>query len=273
MGMCLGVISGCGLKWWYSQIDYLLRVRIDRYFDITSQQEDFITRQLETHLHWHRYRGIPIHIAFLKETRIRVNDGVDEEDIVWFFKGYSEQMRLIVERLSEDSIEFLLKLEPDQITYFEEQLREDNETYRERLEMSPEERLEARADSTIESLEDWLGSLSDEQEAEIRRLSLALPDRLEPWYRDRIKRQRMFVNTLREQKDRDAIRKALLQMLLPRNIDREDPFVQPVIEMILVIDRLATRPQRAHVIAKLQGWIDSLQAISEKTPKNPDQKE
>lgn len=242
-------------------MDYLLRMRIDRYFDVTDQQEDFITRRLAEHLRWHRYEGVPVHLGFLNQTLEKVADGVEREEIFWFFRQYREQLRMIVQRLSSDSVVFLLQLTDEQIDYFAEQLHENNEKYRERLDMSRGERLEARADSTIDFLEEWLGELSDKQVAEIRKISLALPDRFEPWYRQRLERQQRFVTALREKKGEAEIREALLGMLLPPDRVQKDASLEPIVRMIQAIDRMATPQQRQHVMKKLQSWADGLRDV------------
>ncbi len=254
--------SGCGINWWYDQVDYLLRYRIDQYFDITSQQKDFITGQLEKHLVWHRYEGVPVHVTFLTETQNRLADGVTRADIFWFFSQYREQLWLIVDRLSADSVLFLTQLQSDQIDYFSVQLQEQNEEHEERLAMSREERLEARAEKTLEFLEEWLGDISDSQEAEVRRMSLAMPDRFEPWYRKKVQRQQLFIDQLRKKKSKEDLRKTLLLMMLPQKRDADDPSLGPMIEMILSIDRMATVDQRQHVIDKLQTWVDGLKEVN-----------
>lgn len=260
--LCLLMVSGCGIKWWYNHVDYLMRLRIDRYFDITSQQEAFVINRLEEHMRWHRYKGVPVHIRFLAETQRRVADGVAPDEIFWFFDQYREQLRLIVERLSADSVQFLMQLEEEQIDGFAEQLKEENEAYDVRLNMSVEERRAHRADSTIEFLEEWLGGLSDEQESEVRKLSQALPDRFEPWYRKRLERQQSFIKTLRTGKEPDKISQGLLEMLLPAPQRKDDPALEPIVKLILAIDRMATPGQRQYTIDKLQKWIDGLQEIS-----------
>lgn len=258
------IVAGCGIKWWYDQVDYLLRMQVDQYFDITSSQEDFITRQLEKHLRWHRYEGLPVHIRFLSEVQTRLADGVVRDDIIWFFVQYRKQVQIIVEQLSDDSVEFLTQLRKEQIDYFTEQLAEENEELEERLEMTAEERLEKRADKTIDFLEEWLGSLSDDQEAEIRQMSRATPDRFKPWYQKRILRQRSFITAIRENRNRQAIRESLLQMLLPPARDKANHSDEPGIRMIIAIDRMATPAQREHLLQKLKKWEDALLEISNK---------
>lgn len=258
----LVLVSGCGIKWWYDQMDTLLEYRIDQYFDLTSQQEDFVSTQLAKHLVWHRSEGVPVHVAFLTETRNRLADGVTRDDIFWFFGQYREQLFMIVDRLSSDSVLFLTQLNMDQIDYFSEQLKEQNEEYEERLALSREKRLEKRLESTLEFLEDWMGDLSESQETEIRRMSLALPDRLEEWYRVRVQRQQLLVNLLRTEKNEASLRQALLLIMLPQERNAGDPSLGPMIEMILSIDKMATAEQRQQMIDKLKTWIDGLKEVN-----------
>jgi len=258
-------ISGCGVSWWYGQIDYLLRFRVDSYFDLTGEQEDFIVNRLEKHLVWHRNEGLADHVNFLVETRDGLSDGVTRPEIFWFFQAYRNQLRLIVERLSGDSIEFLTTLNNEQIDHFIDELKDENEEYEERLSMSREERLQKRVESTIESLEDWLGSLSNTQEAEVRRISLNLPDTMKPWYQKRLRRQQIFIQALRTKGSRLEIREVFFQMMLPIERKSDDRSLDPIVEMILSIDRMATPTQRQHLNDKLQTWIDDLREIHQES--------
>lgn len=257
------VLSGCGVKWWYGKLDYLLRYRVDQYFDITGQQKDFITKQFEEHLIWHRHEGIPIHVNFLIATQKNLADGLTRAEIGWFFSQYREQNRLIIDRLSNDSVQFLSQLKEEQIDYFSEQLAEENEELEERLQLPRKERLEKRAEKTIDSIEDWLGSLSDEQEAEITKLSLNLPDNFAQWYQKKTERQQQFISILRQNSDKEEIRRGLYNLMLPQDSKNRETSSNPIIEMIIAIDRMATPTQRQHVIDKIQQWIDDLKDISQ----------
>lgn len=258
----LSTLYGCGVKWWYGQMDYLIRFRMDQYFDTTTQQADFISAEFKKHLLWHRYEGIPIHLDFLVATQKHLADGITRPEISWFLNQYREQMRLLVDRLLTDSVQFLTLLDTKQIDYFSEWQKEDNEKYAERLKMSREERLELRAEKTIESLEDWLGSLSDSQEAEITKLSLQLPDSFESWYQQKVQRQQQFISVLRKNNGKEEIREALYRFLLPTDKNSSNGLSEPVIEMVLAIDRLATPAQRQHLSDKIQEWVDDLSEIN-----------
>ncbi len=260
------VLSGCGVKWWYGKLDYLLRYRVDQYFDITAQQKDFITKQFEEHLIWHRYEGIPTHIEYLAATQKKLADGLTRAEIGWFFNQYREQNRLIIDRLSNDSVHFLTQLKVEQIDHFSERLAEENEELEERLLMPREERLEKRAEKTIELVEDWLGSLANDQETEITKLSLNLPDNFAQWYQKKIQRQQQFISILRKNSSKKEIRQGLNLLMLPSDSKNRDTSTSPIIEMIIAIDRLATPAQRQHVIDELQQWIDDLTEISQATP-------
>ncbi len=266
LGLCIAgvlfIVSGCGVKWWYGQLDILLRYRIDQYFDITGPQKDFITRQFKDHLVWHRYEGLPVHIRFLVATQKKVKDGLTRTEIGWFFTQYREQLRLLIDRLTDDSVQFLSLLSTEQIDYFSEKLTKENKKYEERLQMSKDERLKNRVEKTIESLEDWLGSLSEEQEAEITRLSLKLPDTFELWYQRRIQRQQRFISVLRENNSEEEVRQGLSLFMLPPDTENRDRTSGPFAEMVMAIDRMATNVQRQYLIDKLQQWIDDLKNIS-----------
>jgi hypothetical protein len=259
----LFILSGCGVKWWYGKLDYLLRYRVDQYFDITNQQKDFITQHFGQHLVWHRYEGLPTHIEFLAAVQKKLADGITHAEIGWFFTQYREQNRLIINRLSDDAVQFLTLLNVEQIDHFSERLTEENEELAERLQMSREERLEKRAEKTLDSIEDWLGSLSDEQEAEITKLSLSIPDSFGEWYQKKIQRQQHFISILRKNSSKEEIRQGLHLLMLPSDSKNRDPSSSPIIEMIMTIDRLATPAQRQHVIDEIQAWIDDLIEISQ----------
>lgn len=255
-------IGACGVNYWYDHIDFLMKLQIDQYFDLTSQQEDFVELRLGEHHSWHRKEGIPLLIAFLEETKENISDGVEYNEIEAFITAYREQLRIVIDQSADDMLSFLTSLSMEQIDYFEEALDESNKDYKERAALSRKERLELRAERLIEFLEDWVGSLSTEQTQIVIEISKNQPDNYQQWFQRRLNRQKRLIRSLKEQKSNAEIKTLVVKMLLLPDPRKHKALYASFIDTVLKIDRLLNQQQRIHAAEKLQGWIDDIKRIS-----------
>jgi hypothetical protein len=260
--LILGVVSACGFRFWYDNLDLFFLKGLDRYFDLNQEQESFFKDRLEYHHLWHRKHGIPEHIAFIKGTRGRVQKGINEEDVKWFFEAATRQFELIINRLSNDFVDFLMTLQPGQIDHYERKLADQNEEYKKRLEISSDKQGQNRYKTTIKSFEVWLGRLNDTQKKAIVQLLQQIPDDSEQYYSGRLERQRRFIKALRrEPKNREELEQALSEMISTLGVSSDDDSSALMTDIIIKIDRLITPKQRNHLIKKLDGWIEKLELI------------
>lgn len=266
----LVVLAGCSLTILaYHYADRIILWQLDHYFDLTSEQRHELGRQLSPLLARHRREAIPQYEAALVQVRQRIERGLTSQDIDWVYATYDRLRADLFNRLIADGGVFLASVAPEQVQTLEAALQKDNDKVARLVQAPVPERLKKRANATIDELEDWLGSLSKSQKAQIRELSLALPDTQQFWATNQQQRQQEFLVFLRQPRTPESVARELRALLVISPDHTAPQAYQDAIRqmraavkpMALAIDQQLTPAQRRHGVKKLQRLIDQLHAL------------
>ena len=110
------LIAACNRgKLIYDYGDEVASWQIDSFFDLTTQQEEWIEERMRMHLDWHRTEELPLYRSFLIEVQNRARDGLT---MIELDEGYArldlKRVRTL-ERLLPDTVSFLEELSAEQI--------------------------------------------------------------------------------------------------------------------------------------------------------------
>ena len=201
-------LAGCSILSVYRYADWFILWQADHYLNLTSDQRHDLAQRLTPLLTRHRHEAIPQYETFLLQIRQRLERGLTNQDLDWVYATYDRLRTDLFDRVIADGGVFLASVDSSQLRTLESALQKDNAKAAQLLQVPAPERLKKRADATIDWLEDWLGSLSKDQEAQIREWSIALPD------------TQQFRATYQQQRQQDLL--ALLrQPRPPESISRE----------------------------------------------------
>jgi len=213
----------------------------------------------------HRHEAIPQYEAFLVQVRQRFERGLTSQDIDWAYATFDRLRADLFDRVAVDGGVLLASVDPRQVRIFEEALQKDVDKALRLVQAPAPERLKKRADATLGWLEDWLGSLSKDQEAQIREWSLALPDTQQVSFAHRQQLQQELLVLLRQPRTPERVTGELRAMLVsldqhapPAYQDAVRQMRAAVKTMALAIDQQVTADQRHHAVTKLQRLIDQL---------------
>ena len=248
--------------------DTYLAWQIDDYFDLTNEQEAFVDQGLDRFFLSYKYQEIPKYIEFLQEVKSRSGRQLTEADMVWFWDSLRQFNENIAKLLVEDVSLFLGSLEQSQIPYFQSKLDKSNEDWQEeheeRLERTTEERLEKR----YERIEDWVGPLTKNQKEQISILYPTDGYWSKSRYDRRLKSQQRFVNIIESNNEVQTLKAPLLNWdLNPEQyyskehqayVERRN---QRSMNLVLMLDKTATKEQRQFFQEKLDDYIEELQRI------------
>ncbi len=265
----LVVLAGCSLTVLaYRYADRLILWQVDHYFDLTSDQRHELGRQLKPLLARHKYEAIPQYEAALVQVRQRIERGLTSQDVDWAYATYDRLRADLFNRVIADGGMFLASIEPEQVQTLAAALQKENSKIARLVQAPAPERLKKRANATVDELEDWLGSLSKGQKAQIRELSLALPDTQQFWATNQQQRQQDLLALLRQPRTPEGVARELRTILVV-SPDLASHAYQDAIRqmrvamktMALAIDQRLTADQRRHGVKKLQRLIDQLHAL------------
>jgi|SRR5262245_21946881 len=270
---CAVALAGCNLLYvGYSQLDTYATWYADEYFDLDlRQKQEFRTRFDRLHA-WHRYEQLPDYAAFLAETKGRVERGMTRGDFLWAVGGVQERYRTLVRRSVDDAAAVLMTITPEQLNTLQRQFDKDNRRFiREyRLEADIEERRRATVRRTLSRVRDWAGSLTPEQEKNIAAMAHDLPLIHAMRHEDRMRRQREFMQLMRNRGDDRAQFAARLRHYLLNWEEGRDPrydrlfkeSIEKHAELYVATARMLTPAQRTAVARKLQRYIDDLTRLA-----------
>jgi hypothetical protein len=263
----IAVLAGCvTMSLTYNHAERLLLWRIDRYFQLTQEQEGYVKEKLaELHV-WHRQTELPRYSEFLRQVQERWQDGVTPEDIDWSFDTFAKLRATLADYIAAPGGAFLTTIDAKQLKHLERVVQRDHRQWQARAGNTPEERAARRAKSAISSLRDWLGPLTKEQERLTQRLVKDMTEATEDWIAYRMQRQDEFVRLLQSRPKPALIEHKIHEWFeAGKHAQASSDSVQrwrgDVKAAVLAIDRTITPRQRSHASEKLLKLIREIQAL------------
>jgi hypothetical protein len=259
------LLAGCSSLSFYRYADWLILWQVDHYVDLTSDQRHDLAQRLTPLLARHRHEAIPQYESFLVQFRQRFERGLTGQDLDEVYAGYDRLRADLFDRVVADGGTLLASVDSRQVRILEAALQKDHEKAARLVQDPAPERLKKRADATLGWLEDWLGSLSKDQEAQIREWSLALPDTQQAWVAYQQQRQQELLALLHQSRTPERIAGELRTMFVYQDHTAPQAYQDAVRQMraavktmALAIDQQVTADQRHHAVTKLQRLIDQL---------------
>jgi len=267
--------AGCGLiKIGYRNGDRVGLFMIDRYFDLSNEQEQFVKPRLHQLLVWHRRTQLPDYVAFATELQRKALQPIDASEVTAFNEQARRRVMTMVAQALPDMTDLALKLTPANLKALQDRFAEDDAKWqKENMQGDVDAQKEARYDRTLERTEEWYGRFDREQRATIRQWSDARPFDNTILLAERQRRQRDMVDLLtrvvRDHPSRDAVMSMLRDYGdgFERSPDPErrawlDAYRKSTDAMNAAIHNLSTPRQRQHAVATLQTWIDDFNSLS-----------
>jgi len=249
----------------YRNADRIIVWKLDHYFDLNRDQRHDLAQRLTPLLARHRHEALPQYETFLQEIRQRVERGLTGPDIDWAYATYDRLRTDLFERVVNDSGAFLASVETRQVRTLESALQKDNAKAARLVQTPTPERLNKRAQDTLDLVKDWLGRLTKEQQAQIREWSLTLPDVEPMWVAYQQQRRQELVNLLNQPRTPERIARELRSMFVYHDHTAPQAYQNAIRQMrenaktiALAIDQHLTSEQRRHAVVKLQRLIDQV---------------
>jgi len=269
--LCLILLcSGCSVvSLAYNNADWLILWKLNNYFDVNPQQEEFLEHHVVELHHWHRTSELPLYAGFLEQVQHTVRSGLSPEKLDVLQRDYQELRSHLAQKMAFHGTPFLRGLTPEQQQFFQEVLHEENHDLREKLGNTAEERLRHRMETVMDLMEFWLGDIPPEQLPIIQQLIRNFPDTTEAYLAYREYRQQQFLQILQHRRDSRQIERALSEWLnfSGRDVTQENfagiqEWQQGVKSFLLEVDKLATPSQRQYMVNKLQSIIHILHTLN-----------
>ena len=271
LGACLAFLAACSAaRIAYNNADLYVRWKADEFFELDGAQKALLQGRFDAAARWHRHEELPQYAVAFASAGDRIGAGLTETDIEWFAELAENHYEALVRQTAKGAAEVLSTLSPEQVAHFEAELKRDNERFAEDyVEVSPDKLRKRRFEKTVANVEEWVGTLSDAQRAQIRTLSFAVPLTGAPRLADRERRQGELIAILRDNRTAPTLAPALEAWLLAWDEGRTPEYDALAVEtrrrtvsMLLELDRMLTPAQRSRAQSKAYQYAGEFRALA-----------
>jgi hypothetical protein len=140
---------------------------------------------------------------------VAIAKGLTEKKLYGMERQVDNILDIVAAAIIDEASPILATLRDSQIDFAEARINERLDEAREELALPKEERLEKRQDAFVTAVEDWVGDITDVQEASIRQFVAELPDEAAPRLAADEHRLARIASVLREHPSAQKIRKTL----------------------------------------------------------------
>jgi len=262
------LVSCSALEITYSTADWVLLWKMDRYFDLSASQEEYLDREIKKIHVWHRHHELPQYAQFLGQIDEFGKNGLSQAELEIIFTSVQNFRVHLARQASIPGGIFLSTVTPTQIGHFQKVLAEDHGRLVSEIGKESEVRLTRRIASTLETLTSWLGELSVDQETHIRQWIIEFPNTTEVWLAHRRTRQARLVELLYSSHDPHILEQGLYHWLAdsktgatPKYLVASREWREGIERVVLEIEQILTRDQRMHFTRKLQRLIQDIKEL------------
>ena len=265
--LAVATLAGCsGVRLAYDNADTFIRWRLLQFLDVQGEQADELDERIDRFMRWHRAQALPKYARDAEDAARRLERGLSRDDLLWGYDAFVGHGREAMRAAAHEAAPLLDRLTPEQIRHMQQRVAEENRKFaREYLRGSERERREQRARRIVGRLEDWLGNLSKAQIEAVNQFSARAPliDELRDRDNKRIQGEMLAIIRAHE------ARKRLGERVVNWDKGRDPAYiaaravnVHEFNTLLLEMNRVATREQRARVIAELRRYAEEFRALA-----------
>lgn len=256
------------MKLGYQQGDRLAYWWVDRYVDVSDDQEPPTKEAIARFFAWHRRAQLPEIATVLTRVKGEVAGPVDASMIRQVQQDTNRLGRQAFENTIPDLADLMLTLTPDQIKRMESKFAESNAKYRkEFLKSDPDARTDARYDKIMDYAKLVYGRFSNDQEKAIRNAMGPYMEGADARYAERLKRQQAWLAVARDistnhpskPQAEDMLRKYADQWQRPSAGEQRS--TSAGVDLSVKIANLTTPEQKAYAVKRFDGWIDDTRSL------------
>ena len=254
----------------YNNAPPMLSWMVADYVDMSDEQKDFVRERFDRAFAWHRQQQLPEYRRFLEKVLAQSEDHITLEEAATDQRDLRTYYHRAVERLLPDMADFLLGLDSLQAKQMEKRFAKDNnKMVKDANDCNGDDRLDKRVDRFVSHLEQFLGSVTEEQRRMVVGYLSAQPELLEERLADRRYRQAAILEMVKAKPPRDQVIVELRKLFIDTDSWRDAGYQrklrnreQALFDLISRISVSANPEQRAAFQKRLRGFMRDITEIS-----------
>jgi uncharacterized protein Smg (DUF494 family) len=254
----------------YNNAPPMLAWMVGDYVDMSDEQKEFVRERFGRAFAWHRQQQLPEYKRFLEKVIAQAEDQITLEEAASDHRQLRAYYQRAVERLLPDMADFLLGLDSLQARQMEKRFAKDNrKMVKDATDSDGDDRLDRRVDRFVTHLEQFLGSVSEEQRRMVAGYMSAQSELLEERLADRRYRQAAVLEILKTKPPREQVVAELRRLFIDMESWRDPAYQrklrgrdQALFDLISRLSVSATAEQRAAFQMRLRGFMRDIGAIT-----------
>jgi len=254
----------------YNNAPPMLAWMVGDYVDMSDEQKEFVRERFGRAFAWHRQQQLPEYRRFLEGVLAQAEDHITLEEAATDHRELRGYYHRAVERLLPDMADFLLGLDSVQAKQMEKRFAKDNrKMVQDATESNGDDRLDKRVDRFVTHLEQFLGSVTDEQRRMVVGYLSAQPELLEERLADRRHRQGAILEMVKAKPPREQVVGELRKLFIDTESWRDPAYQrklrnrdQALFDLISRISVSASPEQRAAFQKRVRAFMRDIGTIT-----------
>ena len=264
------LLPGCGVKMAYNNLDLLIPWYVDDLISLNEEQQAELEKRLADVITWHRTTQLTQYSAFMRKTRLQIDDGVTVQDLDEAFAEAEKSWRIIISKITPELVDILMTATDEQKQELFVNIEKQNEEFKkDYLDLSEEKRREDRIKAIQKNFKRWLGSLNDAQKKTIEHYaSNFIPIHNDRWL-FRLQWQNEFHNLLYDDPTKPEVRENLEKLFVNMQDMYPDEYrnkrlvnIKLVKEMILKMDGTISNEQFEHLFKRIESYAATFEELA-----------
>lgn len=270
------LLAACSsVKLAYNNAPLLLQYQMDSYLDLNDEQEALLSEELKQFQAWHRKDELPVYAQTLRQWAAKLDEPrvFTAPELLEKQQQFEQALLVVAERSAYRLAPLVLTLTERQREQLQETFDESNAEYAEENLNNPEVAASERLERFSERYDDWLGSLTKDQEQILSQWLAKQPSRAQLWGQERIERQKALLKLLADARDLPSAEVAAVELhdyfqslsryrVTDLQVEREARLLS-ISELTASILNSMTDEQRRHLQDRLLTYAGDFEALSQ----------
>ncbi|MFA0086750.1 DUF6279 family lipoprotein [Vibrio sp. 10N.261.51.F12] len=260
----LVTLVGCGTKFLYSNLDWIIVEYIDDYVTLTGGQEEILSERIEVLSDWHRQEELPSYLRQLDTIRQQDPNQASQAFVLEQMREVRQHSQRLVERMTPDLYALTQQLNDQQVNELVKNLAKQDKKLLEKYQGLDGASIRQMYQERIESsFERWYGEVTPEHHLLAIEWSESMEITAVDWQMHRENMQRYIKQLLLRRNDL-----AYFQPEFQRFMNSPDSYYSEALTAKVLSNRQTaakyiakslntlTEKQKKHLISEIDDWRD-----------------
>lgn len=266
----LAMLAGCGPRWYYPNLDWLIPWYVDDYISLDRGQKSALGERLDRVLDWHCRTQLSEYAGFLRAIRQEIDRGsLTAERLAAYQDRLDDYWKVLMARIGPDIVPILASASDTQIRELFENLERGNRELEETFVDPPaDEILRNRQKRMEKRLRYWLSDLTESQRAAVADWSGQLLPISADWIENRRKIQGEFRRLLEQRRQSTRFETDFMALLTNPESVRSEVYrykvefnTERTLTLLARLITSLTADQRAHLSDRLESLAEDFESL------------